>query len=326
MTVAQKGPFVGFPRGWFVVGFSDELKPGDIKSLKYFNETMMMYRGEDGVVRIMDSICPHLGADLAAGGKVIGDSVQCPFHHWRFGADGKCAEIPYCDKIPKKASLNARTVKELNGMIFLWYHPAGEAPDFEVPVLPNEQEEGWLPWAHSIIRIKTHSKEIVENVVDLAHFGPVHGTHVDRFDNEFTDHMAIQRTGGVAYPRGGGKDNFELDATYYGPGFQISDMRGYMHSMLVNAHTMIDENTLDLRFGVSIKPLPDKEATEQIRKMYVENLTVGFLEDVQIWENKAYLERPLLCVADGPIAKLRRWYAQFYHPEHFEVESVTRVS
>ena len=33
-----------------------------------------------------------------------------------------------------------------------------------------------------------------------------------------------------------------VEATYYGPGFQISDMQGYLHAYLVNAHTMIDEN------------------------------------------------------------------------------------
>ena len=307
--------FPGYPRGWFVVGFSDELKNGELKSLKYFGETMVMYRGQDdGKLYVLDAYCPHLGADLAAGGKIIGSSIQCPFHHWVFNHRGECESIPYCEKIPKGATLKEWTVREVNQMIYLWYHPHGDEPDFDIKVLPIEEEpEAWLPWSHHKIQIKTHSKEIVENVVDIGHFGPVHGTHVDVFENEFTDHMAIQRTKGVAYPRGGGKDNFELEATYYGPGYQISYMRGYLDSMLVNAHTMIDENTLDLRFGVSIKPTKDAARDEQIKKMYVENLTTGFLEDVQIWENKCYRDTPLLCAEDGNIMRLRKWYAQFYH-------------
>ena len=79
---------------------------------------------------------------------------------------------------------------------------------------------------------------------------------------------------------------FELEATYYGPGVQISDMRGVLHSLLVNAHTMVDENTLDLRFGVSLKPTGNEEQTERIADMYIQNLTQGFLEDVEIWETK----------------------------------------
>jgi hypothetical protein len=38
-------------------------------------------------------------------------------------------------------------------------------------------------------------------------------------------------------------------------------------------------------------------------------------EDIPIWENKRYLERPLLCDGDGPIAEFRRWCLQFYSPQ-----------
>ena len=31
----------------------------------------------------------------ALGGCVVGDSIQCPFHAWRFAGDGSCVEIPY---------------------------------------------------------------------------------------------------------------------------------------------------------------------------------------------------------------------------------------
>lgn len=316
MTAATSTPPIdrtpGYPHGWFMICFSDELGPGDVKQLRYFGEAMVLYRGEDGQARIFDAFCPHLGADLAAGGKVVGNDIVCPFHAWRFDGGGQCVEIPYCERIPKGAELRSWPVTERNGLIFVWYHPGNAAPEFDVPVLPNDTEEGWLPWRHSILRIKTHSREIVENVVDLGHFAPVHGTHVDVFENDFVDHKAIQRTRGIAYPRGGGKDRFELEATYYGPGYQISDMRGYLHSMLVNAHTMVDENTLDLRFGVTVKPREGMDVGEDLLRMYVDNLTTGFLEDVQIWENKTFRARPLLCADDGPIMRLRRWYAQFY--------------
>ena len=35
-------------------------------------------------------------------------------------------------------------------------------------------------------------------------------------------------------------------------------------------------------------------------------------EDIPIWENKAYLERPALCDGDAPIGRFRRWARQFY--------------
>ena len=38
----------------------------------------------------------------------------------------------------------------------------------------------------------------------------------------------------------------------------------------------------------------------------------GFLQDVDIWLNKAPVQNPLLCEEDGPVYQLRRWYEQFY--------------
>jgi 3-ketosteroid 9alpha-monooxygenase subunit A len=35
-------------------------------------------------------------------------------------------------------------------------------------------------------------------------------------------------------------------------------------------------------------------------------------QDIPIWENKVYLEEPTLCDGDGPIAKYRKWFKQFY--------------
>ena len=303
--------FQGFPRGWFVIAFSDELKSGDAIKLNYFGQALALFRGEDGVARVLDGYCPHLGAHMGKG-EVVGDTLRCPFHHWRFDAGGACVEIPYCEKIPAKARVRAWPVIERNGMIYVWHHPERAAPDFDVPSLPNHEAEGWLPWKYAKMRIKTHSKEIVENVVDVAHFAPVHGTHVDWFENEFDGHKAIQRTRGVAYPRGGGKDTFSLTATYYGPGYQISDMKGYLRSLLVNAHTMIDEDTLDLRFGVCIKPTGDAARNEAFQQAYIDNLTTGYLEDVSIWEDKLYREHPVLCAGDGQFIQLRRWYAGFY--------------
>ena len=42
------------------------------------------------------------------------------------------------------------------------------------------------------------------------------------------------------------------------------------------------------------------------------------VEDLEIWEHKAYLARPRLADTDGPIMAFRRWAAQFYDSDSFE--------
>ena len=127
----------GFPTGWFVIAVSDELAPGQVTPLRYFAKDLVAFRGESGDVHVLDAHCPHLGAHLGHGGTVVGDTVRCPFHAWRFAGDGSCAEIPYnkSDKIPPRAKLKRWEVRERNGLVFLWHDRFDTPPTYEIPVI-----------------------------------------------------------------------------------------------------------------------------------------------------------------------------------------------
>lgn len=62
-------------------------------------EQVAVFRGQDGKAYVVDAYCPHLGANLAVGGQVVGSCIECPFHGWQFRAnDGKCVRVPYAEK------------------------------------------------------------------------------------------------------------------------------------------------------------------------------------------------------------------------------------
>lgn len=305
----------GFPRGWFVVGWSSDLGPSDAVPLHYFGQHMVMFRDEEGQPRVLDAFCPHLGAHLGVGGTVKNGRVVCPFHAWEFDGEGRCAHIPYTrNRMPKVPPQRTWPCVERNGILFVWHDPDGAAPDWEVPRVDEHGDPGWTDWYPNQISVKTHPREIVENVADSAHFPVVHRTNVEVFENHYDRHMATQRTVGTATPPQGGVDHFDITATYFGPAFQISDMKGYLHTRLFLSHTPISESQLDLRFAVMLKQSGPR--TDEFAKFYVENLRLGFHEDIDIWENKCFRERPRLCDGDGPIGKLRLWYAQFYKRTH----------
>ena len=300
----------GFPRGWFVVAWAGELG-ADPMPLEYFGKKLVMFRDEEGRPCVLDAFCPHLGAHLGIGGKVVEGRVVCPFHAWEFDGKGACARIPYIrNKMPKVPNLKSWPTVERNGAIFVWHHPHDGPPEWEVPAIDSFGDDGWTPWYENQITVKTHPREIVENVADKAHFPIVHRTNVSLFENIYDEHKATQHTVGTATPPQGGVDHFDITATYYGPAFQISDMKGYLHSRLFMAHTPISENELHLRFAVSLKRSGPR--TEEFAKFYVENLRLGFHEDISIWEHKVFRDKPRLCDGDGPIGKLRLWHGQFY--------------
>lgn len=300
----------GFPRGWFVIGWSGDVAPGGLKPLRYFARDLVLARTEAGVPMVLDAFCPHLGAHLGHGGKVVGDRVVCPFHAWEFGTDGVCARIPYAERIPPRARVTSWSVVERNGAIFLWHDPEGGPPTWEVPTIPHYGTPAWTPWYENLVTVRTHPREIVENVADSAHFKVVHRTDVTSFENVYEGHMATQITKGSARPPMGGIDHFDITATYHGPAFQLSDMRGVLHANLLLAHTPIDEQNLDLRFAVMLERAGPR--TEEFAKFYVDNLRLGFHEDISIWEHKVFRARPQLVAEDGPVGRLRAWYGQFY--------------
>ena len=301
-----------YPRGWFVVAFSDDIAVGQTRSLQYFGEKLVAFRGADGAVRVLDAYCAHMGADLGSGGRVIGNDIECPFHAWRYCGTGECVAIPYAKKIPERARQRAWRTREVNGLVLVHHDPAGRAPDFEIPVIAEYGTIEWLPWTTKMYRVKTHPREIVENLAERAHFPRVHATEIEDFAFEVNGHTATQRVKGRAILPGGGVDNFSSTTTYHGPAYLLMRMSGIFDNYMLVAHTPIGPNELDLRLGVSLKLAGDRKKTEALVELYMNNLKSGFEDDLRIWENKLYRETPVLCDGDGPITQLRRWYRQFY--------------
>jgi 3-ketosteroid 9alpha-monooxygenase subunit A len=305
---------VGFPRGWFVVAFSDEIAVGQAVKLKYFGQDLVAWRGEDGAVRVIEAWCAHMGAHLGAGGKVRGCLIECPFHAWRYDGTGACVEIPYANKIPPKARQQAWPVREVNGVVMIHHDPTGAPPAFEIPEITELQSGDWLPWATHRYNIKTHPREIVDNLADRAHFPAVHNTGIDEFGFEVNGHTATQHVRGRATLANGGVDHFSSSTTYHGPGYLLMRMDGAFLNYMLLAHTPITENELHLRMQVTLKVVGSREKCASYVGLYLDNLKRGFEDDVRIWENKIYRDPALLCDGDGPIGKLRKWYRQFYAP------------
>jgi 3-ketosteroid 9alpha-monooxygenase subunit A len=301
-----------YPSGWFVVAFSDEIPRMGVKSLRYFGEKLVAFRGEDGAVHVLDAYCAHMGADLSAGGKVIGTSIECPFHAWRYCGTGECVAIPYAKKIPPKARQRAWTSREVNGLVLVHHDPRGAPPTFEIPTITEYGSDAWLPWTTNFYHIKTHPREIVENLADRAHFPRVHTTEIDEFEFDVAGHTATQRVAGRALLPGGGVDEFRSSTTYHGPAYLLMSMDGALQNYMLVAHTPVDHGSVDLRMGVMLKIVGDRQKTEGYVGRYMDNLKAGFEDDIRIWENKLYREQPVLCDGDGPITQLRRWYRQFY--------------
>ena len=150
------------PFGWFQILYSSDLATGDALPLHYFGQELVAFRTEDGKARVVDAFCPHMGAHLGygirehtgKGPKIVGDSIGCPFHGWRWNGEGQCTHIPYARNMPPRVQkgesiLGAWHVREINQQILVWYHPEKGGTDLGAPghsrSLTRRLELGGLP-------------------------------------------------------------------------------------------------------------------------------------------------------------------------------------
>lgn len=111
-----------FPNGWYHLLNTNELSAGKIVSISALGRDFVAFRTSSGEVGVLDAYCPHLGAHLGSG-TLTAQGLACPFHGWKFDANGKCLEIPYMpdgSEVPAMAKTKAWEVVERDGMIFIW--------------------------------------------------------------------------------------------------------------------------------------------------------------------------------------------------------------
>lgn len=308
-----------YARGWHCLGPAAEFKDHKPHTLNIFGTKLVAYQGElDGQIHILDAYCPHMGADLSIG-EVKGDAIQCPFHHWQWNGDGKCTEIPYCKRIPPKARTRAWVSCEENKLLFIYNDPEGNPPPPEVaiPRIDACFNGEWTDWVTNRWLFNTNCRELVDNLADEAHFGPVHSAPNDYFANLFEGHKASQITkGGSATLTEGGLSTYN---TYFGPAYHITHMVAQqggqaIESILLNTHVPRDLSSFHQCFGVIVKKIPGmtEEQNKEIAEAYSTAVFNAFAQDQVIWDSKVRIDNPMLCENDGPIYQLRQWYAQFY--------------
>ncbi|MCC6648421.1 MAG: Rieske 2Fe-2S domain-containing protein [Polyangiaceae bacterium] len=310
-------PFPRYPRGWFQVAYSDEIPVGQVVPLKYFGKDLVAFRAASGQLSVLDAFCPHLGAHLGHGGKVDGETLVCPFHSWKFAGSGECVEVPYAPRVPPRASVACWPVEEVNGLVMVWHDVDKAAPTWHVPVVPESNQDEWTPFWRRRWQLRTHNQEMAENVVDTAHFKYVHGMKIQpepHIVEANSPHLKMVTKTIMETPSGdvGG----ELAVDCLGFGFSTSRFTGLVRTTVIASVTPIDDELVDVRFSFAVHKEHGADVAKGVGKAFIHEVARQLEEDKPIWENKVYLERPLLCDGDGPVGVYRRWCKTFY-PEWY---------
>lgn len=176
---------------WHPVALSSEVV-GDPVGVALAGEQWVLGR-LDGVVVAFADACPHRRARLSAG-EIVGNTLRCGYHGWRFSADGTCVDIPALGNaasIPARSTLRRpAAVAERDGLVWLApTTPRAPLPDLAPP--PGEANSGTTFLPPSDVRVD--AAFLTENFFDEAHVPFVHTATIGGAGPEPIERRDFQR-------------------------------------------------------------------------------------------------------------------------------------
>ncbi|MEQ3554429.1 aromatic ring-hydroxylating dioxygenase subunit alpha [Pseudonocardia nematodicida] len=165
-----------FGTGWLFATHSCEVRePGEFVTVTVGDESVIVVRGADGVLRGHHNVCAHRGSRVALEPRGCVKALVCPYHQWVYDLDGsaRSARLMGPDFQASRYRLAPVAVREVAGLVFLCL--ADQPPDFDAfaaALAPQLGPHG-LDRARVAVRdtytVRANWKTIVENNRECYH-------------------------------------------------------------------------------------------------------------------------------------------------------------
>lgn len=302
--------------GWYQIAFERDLQQ-DITSIPVGDRRLLIVR-KDGEIGVYDAICPHRGADLGIGGKLVDSRiVTCPYHGHRVALGGEGGG-PYC--VPQYPSI----VK--SGLIFAM------VGGFETGKLPEMLD--YLESTHKIFpgftkTIKVPPEMVIENAFDWAHFPPVHDVLKVEYGAPTIEEGVFTATTtlrvGPSMWQGSGDGGHEDDgstwvevpllARAYSPNLTITQVAvgggDHPHFVIASAVPMLD-GTSTIRLSVALPRLVEgMDPPQEMADILLQFEGMGLEQDRPVWENLSLNMTPKYTAEDDNVLQYRKFCERF---------------
>ena len=161
----------------------DLQEPGDYRLVEIAGDSLIVVRGQDGVIRAHHNVCRHRGTRLVEGeAGCLAGLIQCPYHAWTYGLDGQLRRAPHMDRVEgfsvSDYPLASAACEEWAGIVFV--RVAGEGPDLVEQLGPAAPR--LAPWGVAALRsahtehydLKANWKLVVQNFSECLHCPVIH--------------------------------------------------------------------------------------------------------------------------------------------------------
>jgi Rieske 2Fe-2S family protein len=174
-----------FARMWIAAARAEQLDgPGAFVRRDVAGASILIVRGADGTIRAFHNVCRHRGTRICTehGGTFHG-SIQCPYHAWTYGLDGRLLAAPQMDEVAgfdrSEYPLRSIACETWDGHVFINMSPDAPEPlAHQLGALPR-RFASWrmqdLRLAHRIeYDVATNWKLVVQNYNECLHCPVIH--------------------------------------------------------------------------------------------------------------------------------------------------------
>jgi Rieske 2Fe-2S family protein len=174
-----------FSKRWVLVGHQSQIvRDGDYFVAEVNSESLIVIRDKNGKIHGFFNVCRHRGTRLKEDACGHASAIQCPYHAWTYGLDGRLIGAPHMDEVRgfDKADYSLRAVNLAlwEGFIFI---------NLDKNAMPLEEWFAQLNgkfshWNMSILRpakrieydVRANWKLMFENYSECYHCPGVHPT------------------------------------------------------------------------------------------------------------------------------------------------------
>ena len=178
---------------WYVAASASEVNRMPLARI-ICETPIVMYRTESGEPVALRDLCSHRRAPLSKG-RILGDTIQCPYHGLQFDRNGSCVKIPSQDEIPAKAHISAFPVIERWGVVWIWMGRAELADPATIPHKPWRADPAWNSENVHYFHIKASHLLMTDNLLDLLHVSYIHANTIGFDAGAIKDDPLVTETG-----------------------------------------------------------------------------------------------------------------------------------
>lgn len=158
-------------RHWYVACESRELGRRPL-ARTVLGVPLVLFRGPGGKPAALLDRCPHRNAALSLG-RMNGTRLECAYHGWQFGADGRCAHVPGLleEEGYRERRVESFTVLERQGFVWVFAEP-----DVEPRGEPFALDLGGPGYATVVRKVEARATlhAALENALDVPHTAFLH--------------------------------------------------------------------------------------------------------------------------------------------------------